>query len=363
MNTQLKFTTSLGIAALICASPAVIAASSVELYGVLDVNVEAVNNSPDASGGSKTVAGMRSGGLGGSRWGLRGTEDLGNNLKAIFMLESGIDVTNGIASGGLFRRSALVGLKGNWGQLALGRQRTPTFIYSMIYEPTLGAPQYAPTAHLVPPRHDNLVTYSYETPTFRIGGHYGFSEQDEQIRDDLGTTSTYGAAVTYRPVKMFGAYLGFDRINGIDRNSLTAAGRDEVTNIQTGVRFEQGPWVGIVAYRHRNVDRMLPGVKDIKSHLSMAGIQYAYAPNSVVSLAYYNEHYKDKPAGWKGVTSSTVHQITLTALYGLSKRTTLYGVVSHAINGPMNMGASANYRLAAGKDSQTAVALGVRHRF
>src|SRR5690606_33692221 len=110
-------------------------------------------------------------------------------------------------------------------------------------------------------------------------------------------------------------------------------------------------------YRYRNVDRMVSGEPDVKSHLYMAGLEYRYAANSVLSLAYYNEDYRNRPQGWRGTVKSTVHQLSFAAIHGLSKRTQVYGLVAHAVNGPVNMGASSNYRLAQGKDSQTAVAV------
>src|SRR5690606_18716325 len=73
-----------------------------------------------------TAYGMRSGGQSGSRWGLRGSEDIGNGLKVNFRLESGFNSNNG-ASGQnnrLFGRAAWVGLSGGFGEFRAGRQAT-----------------------------------------------------------------------------------------------------------------------------------------------------------------------------------------------------------------------------------------------
>ncbi len=82
------------------------AQSSVTLYGVVDANIEYVNNVgvvPTAANGfnrgpAHSVARMDPGGLSGSRWGLRGTEDLGGGLKALFVLESGFSSDTGASS-------------------------------------------------------------------------------------------------------------------------------------------------------------------------------------------------------------------------------------------------------------------------
>ena len=74
------------------------AQSSVTLYGLIDAGFTYVNNEATAQGDASTHNGtvrMSSGNVQGSRWGLRGQEDLGGGLKAIFTLENGFDITNG----------------------------------------------------------------------------------------------------------------------------------------------------------------------------------------------------------------------------------------------------------------------------
>ena len=95
------------------------AQSSVTLYGIVDVGFNMNTN----AGGSHKYD-MSSGVLQGSRFGLRGTEDLGGGLKALFVLENGFDVTNGkLGQGGLmFGRQAYVGLSSQFGTVTLGRQ-------------------------------------------------------------------------------------------------------------------------------------------------------------------------------------------------------------------------------------------------
>jgi Outer membrane protein (porin) len=95
------------------------AQSSVTLYGIIDEGFNINTNS-----GGKHLYNLSSGVLQGSRFGLRGTEDLGGGLKAIFVLENGFDVNNGkLGQGGLmFGRQAYVGLSSQFGTVTLGRQ-------------------------------------------------------------------------------------------------------------------------------------------------------------------------------------------------------------------------------------------------
>jgi len=86
-------------------------ADGVELYGIADISVASASAqlTPDAnfgggistkSGGNgtalNTVTFLSSGGIQGSRWGIKGSEDIGDGLKAVFQLESGINLNDGI---------------------------------------------------------------------------------------------------------------------------------------------------------------------------------------------------------------------------------------------------------------------------
>ncbi|XUW88087.1 porin [Burkholderia sp. M6-3] len=95
------------------------AQSSVTLYGIIDEGFNINTNS-----GGKHLYNLSSGVMQGSRFGLRGTEDLGGGLKALFVLENGFDVNNGkLGQGGLmFGRQAYVGLSSQFGTVTLGRQ-------------------------------------------------------------------------------------------------------------------------------------------------------------------------------------------------------------------------------------------------
>lgn len=108
------------------------AQSSVTLYGIIDVGLVFNNN----AGGQKQYF-MSSGNIQGSRWGLRGTEDLGGGLSALFVLENGFSVNNGrLAQGGdEFGRQAYVGLSStSIGTLTLGRQYDSIVDFTGAYE-------------------------------------------------------------------------------------------------------------------------------------------------------------------------------------------------------------------------------------
>lgn len=119
--------------AVLAASGAAMAQSSVTLYGLVDAYVgqtsREVNSTIPASRSAELKQNVVNGsGQNNSRWGLKGTEDLGGGLKALFVLEGGFQPDTGANAtisnqgGGLFGRQAWVGVQSGFGTVGLGRQ-------------------------------------------------------------------------------------------------------------------------------------------------------------------------------------------------------------------------------------------------
>ena len=98
--------------AVLAASGAAMAQSSVTLYGIADIYVAKVKGQSAAAG---------SGGVSTSRVGFKGSEDLGGGLSAIFQFEQKLSLGDGSTNDKLFDRQANVGLAGGFGTLKLGR--------------------------------------------------------------------------------------------------------------------------------------------------------------------------------------------------------------------------------------------------
>ena len=144
------------LAALGAFAGAAQAQSSVTLYGTIDMAITNVTNggmaagataptSPTASPVAGNVTAMTDYGLFSNVWGLKGSEDLGGGLKAVFNLESDLNALNGTiynnATNGynqLFRRAANVGLSGNWGEARVGVQLNPLVAASANLMPVMG---------------------------------------------------------------------------------------------------------------------------------------------------------------------------------------------------------------------------------
>ncbi|MEZ5644527.1 MAG: porin [Burkholderiaceae bacterium] len=119
--------------AAVAATGAAFAQSSVTLYGVADVALT------KQTGTSASVMSAGSLNNGTSRWGVRGTEDLGGGLKAGFNFEQGLSLGDGSlsqAGAGEFGRAAWMNLAGGFGDLRLGRSLSPNFYGVAAWELT-----------------------------------------------------------------------------------------------------------------------------------------------------------------------------------------------------------------------------------
>jgi len=125
--------------AAVAATGAAFAQSSVTLYGVADAAIA------KATGSSTKVSASGTMNNGNSRWGVRGTEDLGGGMKAGFNFEQGLNLGDGSLSQsgpGPFSRAAWMNLSGGFGDLRLGRTLNPSFYAAAAWELT-GAANYS----------------------------------------------------------------------------------------------------------------------------------------------------------------------------------------------------------------------------
>lgn len=130
-----------GIVLALAAAPAAsYAQSTVTLYGIIDAGITYVSN----TGGAHVVE-FDDGISYGNRWGIKGTEDLGGGLSAVFTLENGFRLGNGkLGFGGTeFGRQAYVGLKNPWGTLSFGNQLDMTNEMVYLYNVSAWGSGYA----------------------------------------------------------------------------------------------------------------------------------------------------------------------------------------------------------------------------
>ncbi|HKR42118.1 MAG TPA: porin [Paraburkholderia sp.] len=134
------------------------AQSSVTLYGALDTSIEVTNP------GAGWVARMDSGAYRGSRFGLRGVEDIGGGIKILFELENGFGSNDGsfAVANTIFNRQAWIGLGTQWGTVRVGRQYSPIYIPFKGQLDAFGAGTIASGLNnlsKITPYESNAITY------------------------------------------------------------------------------------------------------------------------------------------------------------------------------------------------------------
>jgi predicted porin len=191
------------------------AQSSVTLFGLIDEGFNYTNNV-----GGHPLYSMSSGDVQGSRWGLRGSEDLGGGLAAIFKLESGFNVNNGRLGqqGREFGRQAYVGISSNqYGTLTFGRQydSVTDYLTSLTANGSWGGGMFSHpydndnTDDTF--RISNAVKYaSIDYHGFSFGGMYAFSND---TNFGLNRAVSAGALYSNGPLSIAAAYLDIDNPN------------------------------------------------------------------------------------------------------------------------------------------------------
>ena len=334
--------------AVLAASGAAMAQSSVTLYGVLDTGLT-------YSKGEESVYGMTHvGGNVNSRLGFRGVEDLGNGLKATFNLEAGMGVDDGTdyftGSGMAFRRTSTVGLEGGFGSVRLGRMLTSSYLAVSRYDAFGDTGIGASLAWNIPqtgyaPRTENAISYtSPNFSGFKIGAEYGFGEK-QKARD----SRYFGMGATYDngPLSLG---LGYDRLNSNTMDGLLAA--SDLKTVHLGGAYNFGVAKLLAFYKQSKVSNA-PKFKTFG-----LGVSAPVGAAGEVRASYNNYKISDD--------NGKANQLSLGYVHNLSKRTALYGTYAYIKNKDglafqLN-GAMAGAGLKDG-EKQHGLQLGVRHAF
>jgi len=294
--------------AVLAASGAAMAQSSVTLYGIADVWVGSVN--VDDGKTSTTTTSMISGGVSTSRWGMKGTEDLGGGLKANFGLEQGIGVDGGTVGAG-FDRGAWVGLSGNFGEFKMGRVSSPyndnqwksngVFDSDLAPANNPGGGVFRSAEYIY--RVDNALYYS--TPT--MGGFNAaiLYSLDEKTAGKFSVTSL---ALTYAqgPLAAQLAYQAEDKYQ--TPNTLTY--------LRLGASYNFGMATAKFTYGALDNVGYVDGAKTSEFQIGV-DVPLSAAMTLGASYATSDDNAKAGDAERNG--------FGVAIAYGLSKRTTLYG--------------------------------------
>ncbi|AQH06073.1 porin (plasmid) [Burkholderia sp. KK1] len=322
------------------------AQSSVTLYGVADESIRYFNNA-----GPGSQVGLASGVLNPSRFGLRGNEDLGGGLKAVFDLEAGYDINNGgeTAQNSLFSRISFVGLQSDhYGTLTFGRQYDATvdMVQPLTADGNWGSAWATPGD--VDNNDDSVYlnnSVKYVSPVlagFQFEGTYAFGG----VAGYTGSGQAWSAAATYAagPFALAAGYLRMDNSNpvigrdggwnapttvpggnfgGVFNGSINSA---YVTSASVGIAqiaasYTSGPLTASLRYSNAQYKPDSASSFDTQQHFNVGGayVNYQFTTALQAGLGYNYVHAS-------GDSDAAYNQIATGAQYALSKRTTLFAM-------------------------------------
>ena len=378
----------LALAALGTFAGAANAQSSVTLYGIVDAGFVYNNN----SAGNKLYS-TSAGNLQGDRWGLRGTEDLGGGLKALFVLENGFNAFSGkLGQGGdEFGRQAYVGLSSQFGTVTLGRQYDSVVDYTGALE--VGS-QWASFYGAHPGDLDNMnnsnrvnnsikyTSANYSGVTF--GGLYSLGG----VAGQFNRNQIFSAGLGYAqgPLVLGAGYFNVKNPNYsfFGNNSSSSATASNMTGSQVysgfasaktqqvlsaGGAYTFGPATVGATYSNTQFKDLgqtaVAGARAVsgnaKFHNAELNFKYQLTPALLLGAAYdYTKAYS--------IANEKIHQGILGVDYFLSKRTDLYadGIYQHA-SGTNSVNGSATAQInglsPSSTANQVAAVVGIRHKF
>jgi predicted porin len=392
------------------ASTAAFAQTNVTIYGLVDYGytyrfdargLDALTNGRSFNKPG-SASQLNSGQQNGNRLGFKGTEDLGNGLKAVFLLEQGFNLDTGTQAGGgdqMFNRQAYVGLSGNFGTAVGGRLYTPhyTFVsgidpfgagqlgsYRNVFSPSgstnLGNTSYA--SLMDPLRVDNAIAYI--SPSF--GGFSvtaAFSNNAGGLpltatTNSGGADSTNNNAQNNTVYAILGQYTGGALTAGLNYHIIETGtnvsqglgGIKNVQNIDFGGTYDFKVVKVAALYSWNSLDYTTSGQKNAEINNYMLGATVPLGKFSVLGSYIYSDG--NKAAG------GDAQQLALGATYAMSKRTNLYSSYAwidnndQRLNGVGDATASGSYAAQGGSGLlnyqpagvwQQGFQIGLRHMF
>lgn len=342
----------LALAVLGAFAGAASAQSSVTVYGIVDASLSSIDN------GAERTNGIDSGRNNASRIGFKGVEDLGNGLKAEFVLENGFDVSNGQQSSSAsaaFSRLAYVGLNGGFGTVRLGRQNSPIKTALDVIDPFKGAGLAGAIGFIgdgsTPERVSNQITYiSNNFGGFQGSVAYSFGE----VEGVNSANSGWAAQLGYGngPLNVQFAYA---KSNASDEVAGAAPTTDiDTTNILLGATYDFGAFKLHGGFEDTKFEQnVAPGGEEkIKSYILGATVPFGA---SAIRASYIRNDADAADA------DSNVYALSYT--YALSKRTTLYTTYVHSSNDDASdVGATGAGDGVAGQ-SGSGFVVGMQHNF
>jgi predicted porin len=380
------------------------AQSSVTLYGIVDAGLgytsgQRVLQTKGASGKPAVYSnasnyGFASGTWSGDRWGLKGNEDLGDGLSAVFQLENGFNIGTGqLGQGGReFGRQAWMGLSSTkLGKLTLGRQYDP--IVDFVGSISAGTFLTGMGAH--PGDLDNIDNQAresnsikYTSPVFsglQFGALYGFGGQAGSVKNQ--STWSLGGQYTHGPFAIGAAYMQANNAYGANGGAWTGAydgtfassineGFASAKNqqiIAAASTYQIGSVTLGASYSNTQYQAGSFSLFSGKETFNSAGATVSWQATPALRIAAGYDYTQGSSI--KGESAPKYNQFNLASYYFLSKRTALYGLVGYqkasgktldafgnTVNATASVGDVGN-GISSANNVQTLVRVGIRQTF
>ena len=366
-------------------------AADVQLYGIIDTGVQYLNADSDAAGKDAVNRfSMESGMASGSRFGFKGTEDLGNGLTVGFILENQFKSDSGALENedSFFHREASLFLQGGFGKVAFGRMGSvnggPSSWgkYGVISAFGTSWGNYAAQAGTFAiggGQWDNMI--AYETPSFagfKVFAQYGMGnaiENNNSVENESSSDRYYAIGASYGngPLNL---YFAVDSTNYATSGSTISNGADiddsltvtlggnydfEVVKLFAGAQYfdeiKTSKIKGAINYNTDSLGTFAGKVKGwglgVSASIPVAGgdvlVGAAYLDAESADSEKTADHTNDELSRW--IVSAGYD-------YPFSKRTDVYGVVTYNQDS-LDSDAAADNR----DPSVFGVMIGLRHRF
>jgi predicted porin len=351
-------------AALFAAPAAALAQTTVQIYGTLNADVESVKATGSATGtnfGSRGRVTSNS-----SNVGFRGTEELGQGLRAFFQIESAVNFDSGTQSGFWASRNSGIGLISSYGQILIGQWDSPYKFSTLRMDPTgdtgiaaytgilggtgsitagQGGSTFAERASF-DRRVQNVV--QYWSPTWRgLTARLAYGVSDTNVGSaSTGVTEAsnlrpalYSGAVVYEggPLYATAAYerhKDFESLNTL-LGAAQSSGKDDAWKAGVQYSFNSTWSLGGIIERLKYQADDINGLGSLERKVTdwyVVG-KYTVGPHSVALS--YGEKGQEKlsGAGFSDLSDSKAKQVAARYGYSLSRRTQLYGIATRISNG------------------------------
>ena len=314
--------------AALAAVGAASAQSSVTLYGIADISAGVVEHKNDTRHTGFNKANLQQ-----SRVGIKGSEDLGNGLKAVFNYEHGFNSANGAFAGGEARR-AVVGLQGGFGSVLLGRDKLP--LYRLTEDTSADSISDFSTTNLVGEKRTNGVHYAGNFGGVGVSAAVGYDRHDDLINGTTNDTqnTTYGLGLSYATGPFMVGIAG-EQIKSEKGSPLVTD--EKVTNYGIGGTYDFTAAKVFANYLVSDIDGA-PG-KDKEANI---GVKVPFGAASLVAEVGYNDGH-----GYDG------YDYNVGANYAFSKRTDAYVRAARIDNMDFDTR----------EEKTTKYAVGLRHKF